>query len=162
MEKLYGEELIKKANEIIPVQIEEGKKLIYPFRHDEWITAVKDAAMSPSCGIITDRTLEIMHAIEDKKPMEEIVRIFEEKKTKTHDDIRVIWRVLTFSKNGYPFYEKVHDSVWGAVWFLDECLDIKKILLDNEKYGNVDLSESKNIVLSKIKELKKYKENNNQ
>ncbi len=158
MEKLYGDELIEKANKIIPIQIEKGKKLIYPFRYEQWIEYVHDSAMSPNCGLITDRTLEILQAIEDKKPLEKIVDVFNKQDNNYNQQRMVGWRVMIFSKNGYPFYEAIHSGVWT----LDECLEINDILLENEKYGELsdtmDTSKSKRKNSSRIKRLNKLED----
>ena len=141
-------------------QIEEGKKLIYPFRYDEWKMSVEDGLTrpEPDCGVVTDRALEILQAIEDKKPLEEIVQIFEAQNNTESKKNNIRWRVLVFSKNGFPFYEATHD----AYWTLDECLFIKDKFFENEKYGkdseSIDLSESKKKVYSKIKRLQKLED----
>ena len=141
-------------------QIEEGKKLIYPFRYDEWEMSVEDGLTrpEPDCGVVIDRTLEILQAIEDKKPIEEIIEIFESQGNTDDQKNNIRWRTIVFSKNGYPFYEATHDANWD----LDECIFIKDKLFENEKHGkgseSIDLSESKQKVYSRIKRLQKLED----
>ena len=153
MKKLKEKEksLIKKQ------QNAAGKKLVYPFRYDDWKKSVEDSINSPDYGVVTDRTLEILQAIADKKPLEEVIKIFEAQGNTKTKKRQICWRVVVFSKNGYPFYEATH----GEHWTLDECLFIKEKMLENEKYGrnseSIDISDSKEKVLSKIEGLQKKK-----
>ena len=150
----------RKKSIIRKQQIEKGKKLIYPFRYDEWKMSVEDGLTrpEPDCGVVIDRTLEILQAIEDKKPLEETIKIFEEQGNTDSDKNNIRWRVMVFSKNGYPFYEATHDANWD----LDECIFIKDKLFENEKHGkgseSIDLSESKQKVYSKIRGLQELED----
>ncbi len=158
----YKESLIKETNDAInniPDQIKRGIKLIYSYRVDEWAAAVVKSAMGVDRGIIIKNALKIMEEIEQKLSIKEIVENFE--KQELSDDVAnsVKRCVLTFSKNGYPFYEATHSPYWT----LDECYYIKDVMWKNENYDEsheyVDVSESKQKVYSKIKRLQKLEEN---
>lgn len=122
------EEDKKRAIENIPSQIERGKALIYPFRHDSWAELVKASAEGDYHGLMTENAIEIMTAIEEEKPMDEILKIYEEQGHSgwTYSVTRHI--IMTYSRNGYPFYKATH---YGK-WTIEECEAIQKIIQENE------------------------------
>ena len=66
---------------------------------------------------------------------------------------------MKYSKNGYPFYEATHDGDWN----LEECEELLNMMHDNEmanKYSseNIDLIDSKQKVLTRIKRITKLEE----
>lgn len=125
------EEDRKHAIENIPNLIEKGTQLIYPFRHEEWAKLVEADANGNYCGLITTSAIRIMTAIEEEKTIEELVEMFKEQ---GHSGLSASLTrniIMTYSKNGYPFYEA---TKYGE-WTIEECEAILKILQDNEEYN---------------------------
>ena len=150
----------KEAIQNIPDKIERGRNLIYPFRFVEWARLVTDDAIALYHGCVTESVLEIMQAIEDNKSMNEIVHIFEEQGHSGMSASLTRKYVLTYSKNGYPFYEETHFGNWT----LDECERVLDIMYENEKNKTdevvvTDVSESRQKVISRVKRLNKLEEN---
>ena len=161
--KKYIEETKKKmeedkklAIENIPNQIEKGKALIYPFRHNDWAKFVDMEANGVYHGLITKDSLEIMKAIEEEKPIEELVEMFDKQEHSGWSASLTRNVIITYSKNGYPFYNATH---YGK-WTIEECEAIKKILQENEDnikdlcFANSVL-ESKNDIIAKQKKINK-------
>ncbi len=115
----------------IPGQIKTGRKLIYPSRFQEWAMDVAKEAVSSTNGQVIDNALVLMTAIDENRPLEEVVALYNKQRYK--DDItlsRDVVRpyVMKYSKNGYPFYEITHEGDWT----FEESARVFDIMLCNE------------------------------
>ncbi len=128
----------------IPNLIKKGQKLIYPFRQDKWIESVESDAIGDYCGFITASAMEVMTAIDEEKPIEELMEIFDKQGHSGWSASLTRNVVMTYSKNGYPFYATVHPFDWTE----EECEAILKIIEDNEKHSK-DLRIANSVVESK-------------
>ena len=153
----------QKAIKKIPKQINRGKKLMYSFRHDEWKELVEADATGMYTGLLTEDMLTIMEAIEDEKPVEDIVKIFDEQGHSGWSASIARNAVMRFSKNGYPFYKATH---YGE-WTIDECNAILEIMAENEEANEktqlrlaMGAANSKQEVINKQKRLIRQLENN--
>lgn len=138
------EEDRKRAIENIPNVIERGKPLIYPFRHEEWAKLVEADANGDYFGLITADAIEIMTAIEEEKPVEELVKMFNEQGHSGWSASLTRNVIMTYSRNGYPFYKATRYGKWTE----EECEAILKILQDNEEHST-DLSFASGVAESK-------------
>ena len=148
------EEHRKRAIENIPNVIERGKALIYPFRHEEWAKLVEADAHGDYCGGITEDAIEIMTAIEEEKSVEELLEIFKEQGHSGRSAGLTRKVVMTYSKNGYPFYKATRFGKWTK----KECEAILKIMQDNEEHSKDlrianSVAESRKEVSTKQKRL---------
>ncbi len=116
------------AIENIPNQVEKGKEYIYPFRHEDWAKTVEADANGDYYGLITKYAIEIMSAIEEEKPIEELVEIFKNQNHSNWSASLTRSVVMKYSRNGYPFYKATHDGNWRV----KECEFIQKIIKENE------------------------------
>ena len=130
--------------ENIPNIIESGKALIYPFRHEEWAKLVEADANGDYSGMITGVALEIMLAIEEEKPIEELVEMFKKQCDSGWSASLVRNIVMTYSRNGYPFYKAITDGEMIE----EECNAILKIMQDNEDHSE-DICFANSIAESK-------------
>ncbi len=142
--------------------IERGKALIYPFRYEEWAKLVEADAFGDYSGMITETAIKIMTAIEEEKPIEELIEIFKNKADTGWSAGLIRNVVMTYSKNGYPFYKATRYGKWTE----EECEAILKIMQDNEEHSE-DLHfansvvESKKEVIAKRKKLVRDQKKNN-
>lgn len=148
------EENRKRAIENIPNQIERGKALIYPFRHEEWAKLVEADAKGDYCGGITDNAIEIMTAIEEEKSIDELLEIFKEQGHSGWSAGITRNVIMTYSRNGYPFYKATKNGKWTE----EECEAILKIIQDNEEHSKDlrianSVAETKKEVTTKQKRL---------
>ena len=125
------EEDRKRAIENIPYVIEIGKQLIYPFRHEEWAKLVEADANGDYCGLITIAAIEIMAAIGEEKPVEELVEIFKEQGHSGWSASLTRNVIMRYSRNGYPFYKATRQGKWT----IEECEAILKTIQDNEEHS---------------------------
>ena len=138
------EEHRKRAIENIPNVIERGKALIYPFRHEEWAKLVEADAHGDYCGGITEDAIEIMTAIEEEKSVEELLEIFKEQGHSGWSAGLTRNVVMTYSRNGYPFYKATRLGKWTE----EECKAILKVFQDNEEHSK-DLRIANNVAESR-------------
>lgn len=138
------EEDRKYAIENIPNVVEKGKSLIYPFRHEEWTKLVEADAKGNYCGLITVDAIEIMTAIEEEKPVEELVKIFKEQGHTGFSASLTRNVIMTYSRNGYPFYKATGYGEWTE----EECEAILKIMQDNEEHSK-DLCIANSVIESR-------------
>ena len=124
--------------------IEKSKPLIYPFRHEEWAKLVEADAFGDYSGMITETAIEIVSAIEEEKPVEDLVEIFKKKADTGWSASLVRNVVMTYSKNGYPFYKAITDGEFTE----EECEAILKIMQDNEE-NSEDLRYASSLAESK-------------
>ena len=148
------EEDRKRAIENIPTQIEKGKTLIYPFRNEEWAKLVEADANGDYCGRITSCAIEIMTAIEEEKTVEELVEMFKEQDHSGWSASLIRNIIMTYSRNGYPFYKATRYGKWTE----EECEAILKIIQDNEEHSKDlrianSVAESRKEVTTKQKRL---------
>ena len=156
------ERILMEAIDKIPEQIKRGMKLIYPNNFQEWVKDVATGAIGPNRGTVIEYALEIMEAIDYNMDMKNIVALYDSQKHESNESWNkelVKTYVMKYSKNGFPFYEAIHDGYWN----LEECKKIYDIIVDNEQFNhesseNVDLADSKRKVLTKIKRLQKLEE----
>lgn len=161
-DKKENERRLIGAIDRIPEQIKRGRKLIYPSRLQEWVKDVATGAIGPNKGTVIEYALEIMEAIDYNMDMKNIVALYDSQKHESNESWNkelVKTYVMKYSKNGFPFYEAVHDGYWN----LEECKKIYDIIVDNEQFNhesseNVDLVDSKRKVLTRIKRLQKREE----
>lgn len=160
--KKQKEKILLDAIDKIPEQIKKGRNLIYPNHFKEWVNDVAMGAIGPTNGKVIDNVLEIMEAIASNRSIGDIVNLYEEQEYKSNERWNknlVRTYVMKYSKNGYPFYEATHDGDWT----LEECEELLNIMYDNEmanKYSseNIDLIDSKQKVLTRIKRITKLEE----
>lgn len=160
--KKQKERMLLNAIDKIPEQIKRGMKLIYPNYFQEWVKDVATGAIGPNKGTVIEYALEIMEAIDYNMDMKNIVALYDSQKHESNESWNkelVKTYVMKYSKNGFPFYEAVHDGYWN----LEECKKIYDIIVDNEQFNhesseNVDLVDSKRKVLTRIKRLQKREE----
>ena len=148
------EEDRKRAIENIPNVIERGKPLIYPFRHEDWAKLVEADANGDYCGLITTDAIEIMTAIEEEKPVEKLVEMFKEQGHSGWSASLTRNVIMTYSRNGYPFYKATRYGKWTE----EECEVILKIIQDNEEHSKDlrianSVAESRKEVTTKQKRL---------
>ena len=124
--------------------IEKSKPLIYPFRHEEWAKLVEADAFGDYSGMITESAIGIMIAIEEEKPVEELVEIFKKKADTGWSASLIRNVVMTYSKNGYPFYK----AITGGEFTEEECKAILKIMQDNKEHSE-DLRFANSVAESK-------------
>lgn len=126
----------------ISYQVKRGTELVYNFIVDRWAYAVVKSALGIDRGGIIRATIEIMDAIEQDH-IEKATEIFEGLKLNDNSKDTVRKNVMTFSKNGYPFYEATHHGDWTE----DECEVVFEVfnMLDEyeESQDLVDVSESR-------------------
>lgn len=142
----------------MPEQIKRGRKLIYPSRFQDWVMDVAKEAVSSTNGQVIYNALEIMTAIAENRPLEEVVKLYKKQfyigdMIFSRDIVRSY--VMKYSKNGYPFYEITHKGEWT----LQESSQVFDIIFSNERdNGNsadfVDVSESKQKVISRFNSFK--------
>ena len=148
------EEDRKRATDNIPNVIERGKSLIYPFRHEEWAMLVEADANGDYCGLITTDAIEIMTAIEEEKTVGELVEMFKEQGHSGWSASLTRNVIMTYSRNGYPFYKATKYGKWTK----EECEAILKIIQDNEEHSKdlryaSSLAKSRKEVTTKQKSL---------
>lgn len=161
-ERKKEEKKLLDAIDKIPEQIKKGRNLIYPNHFQEWVNDVAMGAIGPNKGTVIEYALEIMEAIDYNMDMKNIVALYDSQKHESNESWNkelVKTYVMKYSKNGFPFYEAVHDGYWN----LEECKKIYDIIVDNEQFNhesseNVDLVDSKRKVLTRIKRLQKREE----
>lgn len=148
---------IKKAKKDVPNQIKKGEELIYPFRYTDWEQTVKASAISIYHGLITEHALDIMEAIEEEMPVDEIVKIFDKQGHSGWSASLTRNIVMMYSKNGYPFYKATH---YGN-WTIEEYDSILKIMRENEEANDTSIGaiDSKQEVMNKQKRLIRQKVN---
>lgn len=148
---------IKKAKKDVPNQIKKGEELIYSFRHTDWEQTVKAIAISVYRGLITEHALDIMEAIEEEMPVDEIVKIFDKQGHSGWSASLTRNIVMMYSKNGYPFYKATH---YGN-WTIEEYDSILKIMRENEEANDTSIGaiNSKQEVMNKQKRLIRQKVN---
>lgn len=91
----------EKAIENIPKWIEEGKKIIFPERYEEWEKIVISCANGIYYGKEIESALVIMNALENGATMEQAKEIF--KKNGEGTAVRNV--IFHFSKQGPEFWE---------------------------------------------------------
>lgn len=122
--------------------IERGKALIYPFRHEEWAKLVEADVNGDYSGLITTDALEIMTAIEEEKTIEELLEIFDKQDHSGWTASLTRNVIMTYSKNGYPFYKATKYGKWTQ----EEFETILKLMQENEEHSKelpFDCSEAK-------------------
>lgn len=125
------EEDQKRAIENISNLIERGKALIYPFRHEEWAKLVEADVNGDYSGLITTDALEIMTAIEEEKTIEELLEIFDKQDHSGWSASLTRNVIMTYSKNGYPFYKATKYGKWTQ----EEFETILKLMQENEEHS---------------------------
>ncbi len=63
-------------------------------------------------GKLIDDTLDIMEAIEENKPLEQILEIFKKQEHSGYSKSLIRSNVIMFSKKGYNFFKATHDGKW--------------------------------------------------
>ena len=151
------ERILLAAIDRIPEQIKKGRNHIYPNHFQDWVRDVSMCAIGPTKGKVIDNVLDIMEAIDSNRTLDEIVNIYKNQTYKTNgawckELVRTY--VMTYSKNGYPFYEATRGEY--CYWTLDECEKLLNIISDNEAFNKdsseevVDTSESKQKILTNM------------
>ena len=103
-----------------------------------------------------------MEAISAKRPIEAIVAIYENQEYKSNkkcNENLVRTYVMKYSKDGFDFYEATHDGYWT----LEECEELLNIMYENDQANkelseSIDVSKSKQKVITRIKRLNKLEE----
>lgn len=161
-ERKKEEKILLDAIDKIPEQIKKGRNLIYPNHFQEWVNDVAMGAIGPTNGKVIDNVLEIMEAIASNRSIEDIVNLYEEQEYTSYErwnKTLVRTYVMKYSKNGFSFYEATHDGDWN----LEECEKLLNMMHDNEMANkgsseNIDLIDSKQKVLTRIRRLTKLEE----
>ena len=156
------ERKLLEAIDRIPEQIKRGRNLIYPNHFKEWAVDVTNGAIGSTNGKVIDNVLDIMEAISFNRPIEAIVAIYDNQDYKVNKrwyKTLVRTYVMKYSKNGFDFYEATHDGYWT----LEECEELLNIMYDNEQANkelseNIDVTKSKQKVITRIKRLNKLEE----
>lgn len=160
--KREKEKKLLDAIDKIPEQIKRGRNLIYPNHFNEWAVDVTNGAIGPTNGKVIDNVLDIMEAISAKRPIEAIVAIYENQEYKSNkkcNENLVRTYVMKYSKDGFDFYEATHDGYWT----LEECEELLNIMYENDQANkelseSIDVSKSKQKVITRIKRLNKLEE----
>lgn len=160
--KKQKERILLNAIDKIPEQIKRGRNLIYPNHFKEWSVDVTNCAIGSTNGKVIDDVLDIMEAISFNRPIEAIVAIYDNQDYKVNKrwyKALVRTYVMKYSKSGFDFYEATHDGYWT----LDECEELLNIMYDNDQANresneNVDVSKSKQKVITRIKRLNNLEE----
>ena len=96
----------QRAESMITQWIEKGKHLIYPEKYEEWERCVVlEANDSLYYGTTLDYSLEIMQALEDGKPLEEVINIYNNQGHSGGSTGTTQRIVFSFSKKGPEFIE---------------------------------------------------------
>ena len=141
MQKILREKELEKQNAKanIPNWIEEGKKIIYPERYEEWEECVGIRASDIYHGRELDNALEIMMALEEDASMEEVKEIFDKQNHSGASAGIVRSIVFSFSNKGPEFWEATN---YG------EISKENKQILEAKKLENIVLAQ---INLTKLK-----------
>ena len=89
----------------VPMYINKGKELIYPFRLKEWEEFVIADATGTYNGLLTRDITDLLIAIEEGKTVEELLKMFKEQNHSGFSASVTRSMIMRFSKNGYPFFE---------------------------------------------------------
>lgn len=96
----------QRAESMITQWIEKGKHLIYPEKYEDWERCVVlEANDSLYYGTTLDYSLEIMQALEDGKPLEEVINIYNNQGHSGGSAGTTQRIVFSFSKKGPEFIE---------------------------------------------------------
>lgn len=99
----------QRAESMITQWIEKGKHLIYPEKYEEWERCVVSQANDLTYGSDLDYALEIMQALEDNKPLGEVVNI--NNQNHSGNSVGVAQRIVfSFSKKGPEFIEALFNE----------------------------------------------------
>ena len=98
------EQKMKKAIKNIPNWIERGKKLIPEEKYKTWERFVKEEAINIYNGRTIEESLEIMEALENNMPIQEVEKLFLNQSHSGTTFARVKKIVYQFSKRGPEFY----------------------------------------------------------
>ena len=133
-----------KQEEKIQQVIEEGKKLIYPFRYENWEKTVRDSFNSPLYkGKDIYISLAIMQALEDKniKGSKKLYEDYLREHLQEENCVSILRlvrkNVMTFSKDGYLFYKFTS----GRTWVQSEEEFAARIINENEDYKRMKNGE---------------------
>ena len=98
------EQKVKNAIKNIPNWIERGKKLIPAEKYKAWERFVKEEAIDIYYGRTIEEALEIMEALENNMPIQEVEKLFLNQSHSGTSFSRVKKIVYQFSKRGPEFY----------------------------------------------------------
>ena len=101
----------KQSKGKIPEWIHKGKNLIYPQKIDDWKRCVDIRSKDIYHGKDLDHALEIMTALEEGKPFDEVNQIVN---SQHHSGMsyRIVMSIVTsFSKVGPEFYEAIDKNI---------------------------------------------------
>ena len=98
------EQKTKNAIKNIPNWIERGKKLIPAEKYKAWERFVKEEAINIYYGSTIEEALEIMEALENNMPIQEVEKLFLNQSHSGTSFSRVKKIVYQFSKRGPEFY----------------------------------------------------------
>lgn len=108
IEELYKKQHAEKekiAIANIPGWIERGKNIIFKERHAEWEKCVQERSLDIYHGEDLDAALEIMEALENNIPMEEVIAIFNEQMHSACSQMIVRDIIFNFCIKGPEFFE---------------------------------------------------------
>ena len=132
--KIKAEQEQKKAELIakIPSYIEEGKKIIYPERLEDWTKEIKSSIEGIYQGAPLIEALDLMKQLDKGESLEKVKETLDNKNVGGNAYEIVIRIVLNFSKRGPEFYEKATDNkLTGEI----------KQMVDDVKKENAELEE---------------------
>lgn len=91
--------------------IERGKKYIYSEKLNEWEKCVHKRALGSYNGLELNYALEIMDALNNASPFEEIAELLNGQNHSGVSYSIVMSIILNFSKNGPEFYEAIEQNI---------------------------------------------------